>query len=97
MFPIFFPSEEFEATTNDSSKSTFVIEHEILRAVVSTIDIVGLYFLFNSKRLIYIMGDNDIKIISVGLGWAFAELLTSNFLDIIFQGWSNEMKIEYIA
>lgn len=84
MFPIFFPSEEFEATTNDASKSTFVIEHEILRAVVSTIDIVGLYFLFNSKRLIYIMGDNDIKIISVGLGWAFAELLTSNFLDIIF-------------
>lgn len=68
-----------------------------MRAVVSTIDIIGLYFLFNSKRLVSVMGDIDIKIISIGLGWAFAEMLTSNLLDIIFQGWSNEMKIEYLA
>ncbi len=99
MFPIFFPSEEFEGNAvNETTKSSaFVVEHEILRAVVSTIDIVGLYMLFNSKRLIYIMGDIEIKIISVGLGWAFADLLTSNFLDIIFQGWSNEMKLEYLV
>ncbi len=97
MFPIFFPSEEFEETITAGKSSAFVVEHEILRAVVSTIDIIGLYMLFNSKRLIYIMGDIEIKIISVGLGWAFADLLTSNFLDIIFQGWSNEMKLEYLV
>lgn len=73
-----------------------MIEHEILKGVVSCIDVVGLYFLFNAKRLINVMGDIDIKILSVGLGWAAAELLTTNFLDIILQAWSNEMKMEYV-
>ena len=69
----------------------------MLRAVVSVIDIVGLYLLFNSKRLVSVTGDIEVKIIAIGLGWAAAELLTSHFLSIISQGWSNEMKIEFLV
>jgi hypothetical protein len=61
------------------------------------IDVVGLYLIFNAKNLITIAGDTFYKILAVGLGWAGAELLTSNFISIVLQGWSNEMKAEYIA
>jgi hypothetical protein len=64
--------------------------------VIGVIDIVGLYILFNGKRLVNVLGDIDIKIMSIGLGWAFAELLTGNFINIILQGWANEMKSEYL-
>ena len=47
-------------------------------------DVVGLYFVLNAKRLVNVMGDIEVKILSVGLGWAAAELLTTNFIDIIF-------------
>ena len=80
LFPIFFPSDNLDS----ESKITYVVEHDIVRALVSMIDVVGLYYVFEGKRLISVMGDIEVKIISAGLGWAFAELLTSNFLDIIF-------------
>ena len=98
LFPIMFPSDEFlEEAASSLVKTPFVIEHDILKAMVSTVDIVGLYLLFNSKKFITVMGDIEIKIISIGLGWAAAELATTHFLDIIFQGWSNEMKLEYLG
>ena len=44
------------------------------------------------------LGDLEVKVLSVGLGWAAADLATSNLLDIIFQqGWSNELKPEYLT
>ncbi len=61
------------------------------------IDVVGLYMVIDAKRLVNVMGDNDVKLLAIGLGWSAAELLTSHFLDIIFQGWSNELKMEYIV
>ena len=82
LFPIIFPVQDFDET--DSTKSSFVLEHDILKAVVSVSDVIGLYLIFTAKRLINVMGDIEIKILSVGLGWASAELLTTNFLDIIF-------------
>jgi hypothetical protein len=56
----------------------------MLKAIIGVVDIVGLYILFNGKRLVNVLGDIDIKILSIGLGWAFAELITGNFVDIIF-------------
>ena len=97
LFPLVFPSQDFVEETSGDARATFVVEHDILKAVVSVVDLIGLYLLFNAKRLISVMGDIEFKILSVGLGWASAELLTCNFLDIIFQGWSNEMKVEYIT
>ena len=93
VFPIMFPGDDFG---DEEQGGKFVIEQDILRALVSCVDIVGLYFVFQGKRLQTIMGDVDVKIVAVGLGWSAAELATSNFLDIIFQSWSNEMKVEYI-
>jgi hypothetical protein len=80
LFPIFFPGDNLD----NEAKSTYVVEHDIVRALVSIVDVVGLYLILNGKRLITVMGDIEVKIISVGLGWAFSELLTSHFLDIIF-------------
>jgi len=60
------------------------------------IDLIGLYYVINAKKLFTVMGDIDIRLISVGLGWAGADLVTTNFLNVIFQGWSNELKAEYI-
>ncbi len=74
-----------------------MLEHEILRALVSVIDIAGLYLLFNAKKLVNVMGDIEVKLVSIGLGWAAAELLTTHFVNIIFQSWSIEMKTEYIV
>lgn len=92
-----FPSSEFdEADQATGGAAAFVFEHDVLKAIVSCVDIVGLYFLFNAKKLINILGDIEVKILAIGLGWAGAELLTSHFLDIIFQSWSNEMKMEYL-
>jgi len=88
-----FPGDDFG---DDEQGGKFVVEHDILRALVSCVDIAGLYYVFNGKRLMNIMGDVDVKIVAVGLGWSAAELLSSNFLDIIFQSWSNELKVEYI-
>jgi hypothetical protein len=51
--------------------------------VIGVLDIVGLYILFNGKRLVNVLGDIDIKILAIGLGWAFAELLTGNFINIV--------------
>lgn len=61
-----------------------MIEHDILKALVSVIDVVGLYLVLNAKRLVTIMGDIEIKILAVSLGWAAAELISTHFLDIIF-------------
>jgi hypothetical protein len=66
-----------------------------MKALVGVLDVIGLYFVLNAKRMISIMGDIHIKILAVGLGWAAAEILTSNFISIVLQGWSNEMKTEY--
>lgn len=96
-FPIMFPSEDFsvqnELTGNDSH---FVVEHDVLKAFISMLDLVGLYYVINAKKLFTVMGDIDIRLIAIGLGWAAAELVTSHFLDVIMQGWSNEFKTEYI-
>ncbi len=98
MFPLVFPSsqQDIEDAGNTQANDEVVIEHEMLKGIVSVVDVVGLYFLFNAKRLINVMGDIDIKILSIGLGWAAAELLTTHFLDIILQSWSNEMKMSYV-
>ena len=52
--------------------------------MVGLIDVVGLYIIFNAKKLINVMGDTHIKILAIGLGWAAAELMAGNFLNIIF-------------
>lgn len=92
-----FPSEDFAAEIDPLSTGTkFVVEHDMLRALVSMIDLVGLYYVINAKKLFTVMGDIDIRLISIGLGWAAAELVSTHFLDVIFQGWSNELKMEYI-
>ena len=65
--------------------------------LIGLLDVVGLYILFNWKKLITVMGDIDIKILGVGLGWAAADLATNNLLYIIFQAWSYEFKNEYLV
>eukprot|EP00347_Sterkiella_histriomuscorum_P010744 403375086 len=98
VFPIVFPSEDFAAENEGGSGSdtTFVVEHDVLKALVSMIDLVGLYYIINAKKLFTVMGDIDIRLISIGLGWAAAELVTTHLLDVVFQGWSNEFKVEYL-
>jgi hypothetical protein len=72
------------------------VEQDILKAVVGIVDVIGLYIVFNAKRMITVLGDINVKIMAIGLGWAAADILSSNFIDIIFQAWSNEMKPEFI-
>ena len=80
LFPIVFPSDDLDDQEHQKSS----IEHDVLKGLVSMVDIFGLYLLFNAKKLIAIGGEIEIKVIAIGLGWAAAELATSNFLDIIF-------------
>ena len=94
LFPIIFPGDNVEI--DSATQTAFIVEHDILRALVSVIDVYGLYYIINDKKLINIMGDIEVKILSVGLGWAFSELLTTQLLDIIFQAWSNEFKTQFI-
>jgi cellobiose-specific phosphotransferase system component IIC len=61
------------------------------------VDLGGLFLVLGGKRLASVMGDVSVKILGVALGWAAAELLASNFVSIILQGWSNELKTEYIV
>ena len=62
------------------------------------VDMVGLYFVFSDKKMLAVAGDIDVKVLSVGLGWATAELATTYLVDIIFQqGWANGLKMEYIV
>lgn len=65
--------------------------------IVGILDVIGLYILFSQKKLFTVMGDIDIKILGVGLGWAAADLATNNFLYIIGQSWSYEFKHEYLV
>ena len=67
-----------------AEQKTFILEQDVLKALVGVLDVVGFYILFSSKKMINILGDIDIKILSIGLGWAAAELVTTNFIDIIF-------------
>ena len=80
LFPLIFPNQDFDETDH----SSFIVEQDILKAVVSASDVIGLFLVFNAKRLINVLGDIEVKILSVGLGWATAELVTTHFLDIIF-------------
>ncbi len=91
LFPIIFYSSNIEG-----AQTTFVLEHDLFKALISVIDVYGLYYILNDKKLITVMGEIQVKILSVALGWAFAELLTTQFLDIIFQAWSNEFKTIYV-
>jgi hypothetical protein len=92
LFPIFFPGDEFDESAQNASSP----EQEVLKCLVNVVDVVGLYFVLNAKRMTNVMGDIENKILSIGLGWAAAELATTHFIDIIFQAWSNEAKIEYL-
>ena len=94
LVPIFIHSDDL---VDDSEEKSFIFAQDLLKAVVGMVDLIGLYILFNSKRLVNILGDIDVKIMAIGLGWAAAELLSHNFLNIFFQAWSNEMKTEYIV
>jgi hypothetical protein len=64
--------------------------------VVGLLDVVGLYVIFNWKKLFTVMGDIDIKILGVGLGWAAADLAFNNFFYAIGQTWAYEFKNEYL-
>ncbi len=79
LVPLISPGDDIEEVENHPS----AIEHDILKGIVGLLDIVGLYILFTSKRLLYVMSDIDIKILSIGLGWAAADIVTSNIIDII--------------
>lgn len=89
---MFFPAEDFEEVEYHPSH----VEHEILKGIIGLCDVIGLYILFDSKKMISFIGEADIKIMAIGLGWAAAELFTNNFVNIILQGWANEMKVEYL-
>lgn len=82
-FPILFPGDDFGGE-EEGNAGKFIVEHDALRAFVSVIDIIGLYLVINGKRLSNVMGDIDVKLVAVGLGWAAAELASTHFLDIIF-------------
>lgn len=58
----------------------YTLEQNVLLGLVGLLDVVGLYILFNQKKLIVVMGDNDIKILGVGLGWAAGDLVANNLL-----------------
>lgn len=60
------------------------------------IDLAGIYYVLNSKQIFTVMGDSNIKVLAVGLGWAAADSITNNFLSVVFQGWANEFKSEFI-
>lgn len=80
LFPLVFPSQGEDY----SQRKDWVLEHDILRSVVSTVDIAGLYFVLGGKRLLAIAGDLEVKILAVALGWATAELASTHLIDIVF-------------
>jgi hypothetical protein len=56
----------------------------MLRGLVNMLDLVGLYYVINAKKLFTVMGDIDIRLLSIGLGWAGADIITGHFLNVIF-------------
>ena len=79
LVPIFFPFHDY----TDEQDVSYNVEQDILKAVVGAVDVAGLYYLLNSKKWLTVMGDIHVKILSVALGWALAESITTNLLSII--------------
>ena len=73
---------------SSSDGNTFDLSQEILKTIISSIDIIGIYFVLNSKAL---QGDKDVKILSVGLGWNYGETITSKLLPL----WVGATKLEF--
>eukprot|EP01080_Neovahlkampfia_damariscottae_P007192 gene7192-11508_t len=71
-----------------SSGETFDLSQEILKTIISSIDIIGIYLILNAKAL---QGDKDIKILSVGLGWNYGEVITSKLLPL----WIGATQLEF--
>jgi len=92
--PVLFPADSISA--GDDSGTEFIMEQEILKAVVGLFDLVGLYFLLSAKKLISV-SELRIKLLAVGLGWAAADLAIHNFMYVVLQMWANEIKSEFLV
>jgi hypothetical protein len=76
-----------------SGENSFDITQEVSKAIISLVDILGIYFVLNSKA---VLGDKDAKILSVGLGWNYGEIITSKILPLWFGATSLEFSWKYL-
>ena len=79
---LFFSHDDYE--DEDSGNKSLFIGQDILKCVIDVVDLFGLYYLLNQKKLVSVSGEPYLKILAVSIGWAAAELLFSNLLNIIF-------------
>ena len=57
----------------------------ILPTLASLLDIVGLYHILSDRKLMATVHDQSLKVKTIGLGWALAELITLHLSSIISQ------------
>jgi len=70
----------------------FQIVPELFKAIINCGDIVGIYLLLNMKRL----GDGEIKILGIAVGWATAESLLRRLVPMWLGARQLEFNWEYI-
>ena len=77
LVPVVFHSSPVEETT-------FSLEHEILTAFLGIIEMCALYYILSSKKTLNV-GDMKVKLLSIGIGWSAAELISKNLIYIFMQ------------
>lgn len=68
---------------------------EIFKAILNSIDLIGIYMVLHWNWK-FLRGEKDVKILSVGLGWAFGENLLSRFMPLWVGSTGLEFSWKYI-
>lgn len=69
-----------------------LLSYDLVKAFVSCFDFFALYLTFNSFKL---LGNDDTKVIGVGLGWALAEHVLSRLIPLYVSTISRGMEFEW--
>jgi hypothetical protein len=89
----FLPSE---TTTTTTSSTTTLYTHidliqEIVKTIIASLDIIGIYLILNRA-----VGDKEIKILGIGLGWSLGENILSRLAPLWMGARGLEFEWKYI-
>lgn len=83
-----------ETTTSTSSTTLFThidLIQEIVKTIITGLDIIGIYFVLSKA-----IGDKDVKILGVALGWSLGENLLSRLAPLWMGARGLEFEWKYI-
>jgi hypothetical protein len=79
----------------DENLSRFSWTQELFKSIITSVDLLLLFFIFNYKNFLS-GGDKDAKSISAGIGWAVGEMLFSRLIPLYFGATSLEFDWKWI-